>query len=320
LKWSYSLHTAMRRCQLQLVFGHRFASHNARDPERREAYVLKQLQHVSAWQGHVVHHVMATDFLSAVTRGDPIDPTVLTTASVALARRQFAFSGAKRYREPGQTKSAAGEEYSALFAHEYGWPADSEVLDQVEMNLARCFANLAAQPEFLDQLRAGSRYAAELPLNIRLDGVTVAATPDLVFIRSNGQPTIVDWKIAQSETSDYSRQLLVYALVVSRCGRWPGVRPDEIELIEANLLKNEIRRHPVSAQSLDDTEDFIYRSVIELKTLMEDVNPAVLDLADFDVAEQPSTCLYCGFRGICVRWLDAAGTLEATAAVQGRLW
>ena len=45
MKWSYSAHNAMRRCQRLFVFGQMMASHRARDPQRREAYLLKQLKH-----------------------------------------------------------------------------------------------------------------------------------------------------------------------------------------------------------------------------------------------------------------------------------
>lgn len=73
MKWSYSGHRAMRTCQRQFSFAHIMASHNARDPERREAHILKQLQQLTAWQGSVVHRILATDFLRALQVGASVD-------------------------------------------------------------------------------------------------------------------------------------------------------------------------------------------------------------------------------------------------------
>jgi len=77
-----------------------------------------------------------------------------------------------------------------------------------------------------------------------LAGAAITATPDLVYQSDNGQLVVVDWKVAGGEISDYSWQLLVYALAVARCGRWSAVNAEAIERYEANLLRNQICRHP----------------------------------------------------------------------------
>src|SRR5436190_7051634 len=164
MKWSVSAHNSMRRCQRLFVFGQVVASHKARDPLRREAYLLKQLQSLSTWQGSIVHKVLATTFLSDVRAGRVIDPAALSAAAHDIARRQFAFSAARRYREPGQTKGAAGDEYCALYEHEYGQDISSEQLDTVYATITRCFEHLAGHEAFLAQLSASSAHLAELPL------------------------------------------------------------------------------------------------------------------------------------------------------------
>jgi hypothetical protein len=320
MRWSYSVHTAMRRCQRLLVFAHVMASHNARDPERREAYIVKQFQHLSAWQGNLVHKVLATAFLADLRAARPINPTALAEVALDLALRQFAFSAARRYYESGQTKRAAGDEYCALSEHEYGWEITPGALRRVYANVVRCFKNLAAQTKFLAHLYAGLEHVAEQPLTFRLSGATVAATPDLMFLRPDGQPTVVDWKVAESETSDYSRQVLIYALAVARSGQWPGVSAEAIRLYEVNLLKNQVRQHPVTAERLEETEDFIYRSVVELETLVGSGRFGDLDLDEFEVAEKPATCSYCNFRLLCIRRLEAVGRYAEARMVQRRLW
>ena len=320
MKWSVSAHNVMRRCQRLFVFGQVMAAHNARDPLRREAYLLKQLQSISTRQGSIVHKVLATSFLSDVRAGRAIDPAALSAAAHDLARRQFAFSAARRYREPGQTKGAAGDEYCALYEHEYGQDISPEQLDMVYTTITRCFEHLAGQETYLARLSAGSAHLAELPLNFSLAGATITATLDLVYLGANGQLVVVDWKVARSETSDYSWQLLVYALAVARCGRWPTVNAEAIELYEANLLRNQVRQHPVSAQRLQEAEDFIYRSLVEREALIGKDRFDDLDLNEFEVAERPGTCYHCNFGSLCLRQLEEAGCSEEAQMVQERLW
>lgn len=320
MKWSYSAHTTMGRCQRLLAFNHVTASHNAHDPQRREAYILKQLQHVSAWQGSLIHTILSTHIVAAVRSALPLCPGELTMAAQALAREQLAFSAARRYREPGQTKSAAGAAYCALVEHEHGRDLSPAVLATVDATLARCFEHLAGQTPFLDSLYAGSGHVAETPVYFRLDGATITATPDLVFARRGGKPTVVDWKVAESETSDYTRQLHVYALVLSRCGRWDGVAPHDIDLYEVNLLTDRVTRHPVDAGALEDAEDFVYRSVVDMRALLGDGGFAQLDMGEFEVAERPTTCAYCPLGALCVRMLTDGGRDAEAQLIQGRLF
>ncbi len=320
MKWSYSVHTAMRRCQRAYVLGQIVASHNARDAFRSEAYILKQLQHLSAWQGSLVHRVLATDFLANLRAKRPFNPKALTAAAQDLARKQFAFSAAKHYRRPGQTKQAAADAYCALFEHEYGLTIAPDSIEKVNATLAQCFDHLAEQRDFLALLYSGSGHNAEQMLNFAVNGANVIAVLDLICVGANRQLIVVDWKIAESETSDYSYQLLVYALAVVRCGRWPWVKAEAIQLFEANLLKNQIRSYPVSDADLEATEDFIYRSMKERDSLVGDGKFSNLDLCEFEVAERPGTCSHCNFGSLCMQQLAGAGHSNEAETVWEELW
>ena len=320
MRWSYSSHTALRRCQRLFALSRLVASHAARDPVRREAYILKQLQHVSAWQGSLVHRVLATEFIPAVRSRRTVDKAALSAAARRLAERQFAFSAAKRYRAPGATKNGAGADYCALFGHEFGVEIEPETPSRVFDAAAGCFENLMSQTEFLGQLRAGRDHAAELSLTFRLEDATIAATPDLIFRSGPGKLAVVDWKIGRSETSDYTTQLLIYALAVIRSGRWLGLSADGLELYEVNLLQNYVRRHALDNERLEAAEDFIYRSLMELKRLGAGASYDEVNLSEFDVAGRPTTCRYCSFRELCALTLLEEGRPEKAEAVQGRFW
>lgn len=320
MKWSYSAHTTMRRCQRALAIGHVMASARTHDRDRHEAYILKQLQHLPAWRGSLVHAVLAADFPPAIGRGRPFPAAALTEAARDLARRQLAFSRAKRYRDPQQTKAAAGDAYCALIDHEHGGDLSPDALAALDVTLARCFDHLAQQGAFLDLLYAGAGHATEQRLSFPLDGATVTATLDLVFVAPGGRRVVVDWKVGGSEASDYRRQLLVYALAVTRSPRWGPVPPDAVDLYEVNLLENAITAHAVDATDLEEAEDFVYRSVTEMRMLLDDGVYDALDLDALEVAARPTTCAYCTLRPLCVDLLERGGRADEVELIQGRLF
>ena len=171
MKWSFSAHNIMRRCHRQLMFATIIASHSAKDPQRREAYILKQLQHLSTWLGDLVDEVLSNYMVPTLREGQPVDFDGLIHVAQDLARRQFAFSEAKRYREPKMTKTAAGEEYCALYEHEYELQLPRDSLHIVQGRLAECFSNLSSQQAFLKLLLTGSDYRPKPTISVPLDGL-----------------------------------------------------------------------------------------------------------------------------------------------------
>jgi hypothetical protein len=153
-----------------------------------------------------------------------------------------------------------------------------------------------------------------------LNGATITAKPDLLFLRSARALTVVDWKVTASETSDYSGQLAVYALVATRCGRWPGLDPGSMRLYEANLLKSQVIERQVDAEAIARAEDFVYQSVVEMEALIGGIKAEDVDFADYDVADQPGTCALCPFRQLCIRSLEGAGLTAHATLVQERLF
>lgn len=320
MKWSYSAHSTLRRCERQFAFGHIVASHSSHDACRHEAFILKQLQHVSAWRGSLVHQVLSTHFLARIQARQPLDSAALTASAYELMEQQFAFSAARRYREPGMTKSAAGEAYCALYEHERGIEITPQDLDRVRTEIAGSLEYLASQSAFLGCLYTGHGHLTEIPLFFVLNGNTVAATIDLLFFNADGRPAVVDWKIAASETSDYQRQLLLYALAVARCGRWPRIQAEDVSLYEANLLKNVITTHTPTTNRLEEVEDWVYGSMVDVEALVGAGRFETLSLDDLDVAERPNTCAHCNFAPLCLQQLETAGRPEEAGIIQGRLW
>ena len=51
MRWSYSTQRMLERCPRQVAFAHVVAAHNARDPLRREAYILRMAITLGRLQG-----------------------------------------------------------------------------------------------------------------------------------------------------------------------------------------------------------------------------------------------------------------------------
>jgi hypothetical protein len=319
VRWSYSLHRSMRRCQRAMAFQHIVASATANSPERREAYILKQLRGISTWQGSVLHTVLASTLVDLLRTGRPLMKAPLAAAAHDLASNQFAFSAARRYHQAGVTKQSAGAAYCALMEHEKGLEVTEAQLNGVHAVIDQCLDNLMSQQEFLNYLQQGSAYVPERAINFRIGPTLATATPDLVFRTRRGGSAVIDWKIAASETSDYSPQLRVYALALARVRAMSPEDIARLELFEVNLLRNEIHHEVASSELVEETEDFVFRSTMELQDLVGSGHYAELDLDDLDVAGSPGSCSFCPFSTMCVEALERMVFEQPAEPVQGSL-
>ncbi len=318
MRWSYSLQHALELCGRRVAFSHVVASHNARDPERREAYLLRQIQSIPAWQGSLVHDVVAVQVRDALRWNRPIDPVALSALVYARATRQWAFSRARRYRLPGQSKAAAGDDYAALDVHERGDDREDDVVAAVVAVALHCFTNLAEQENLLALLRANDTLVSEVRLSLSVEGVLVAATPDLVAMR-NGVVTIVDWKVSVHEESRHARQLELYAYLALQSGRWPLRSPHDILLFEVNLWRDHVYAHAFDEDAMIRTGDAVARGVAMLRTVLGDGVYAHLRLDKLPIAARPEACGHCAFASLCLAHLDEDGRAGDAALVRARL-
>lgn len=319
MRWSYSTQRTLERCQRQLAFAQVVAAHNARDPVRREAYVLRQLQSVAAWQGSLVHAVLATHVRDALRWGRSIRPDRLTSAARRLAERQWAFSAARAYRVSGQSKAAAGDAYCALAIHERGDAAGQEIIDDVIVTAERCFTHLAQQTDLLTLLRTNTRLATEVPLSAQASGITVAATPDLLATHTDGGLTIVDWKVSVHEESQHRRQLGLYALLALQSRRWPTLTLQTLRLHEANLWRDRVHAHVVDEEQMKATRAYVEDGVQSLRNVLGDGTYAHLTLNRLPIASEASACAGCTFAPLCVPALETAGRSSDAALVRTRV-
>ncbi|HVP97045.1 MAG TPA: PD-(D/E)XK nuclease family protein [Methanoregula sp.] len=295
MRWSISAHNTFRRCQRQFFFGNIMASHNAKDPLRREAFILKQLKHLPVWRGTLVHECLSDFFVPSI-KTDLISKNDLTKITLERVDQQFLFSKNRLYRK-GSSKSSCGSHYCALYEHELGLNIDDSRINLLKHEISQCFEYLYGNADFINKLKNCASLTNEINLPFKMDETTIAAKLDLTFI-DNTHLNIVDWKIGASDTSDYSKQLFVYALAAThKIGR----RIDQIKLFEVNLLKKQIIEHAVDQDKLQNTEDFIYKSISDIRSVTHDQKYENLNVSDFETAKNSKNCEFCNYQSLCVR-------------------
>jgi len=277
------------------------ASHRAADGDRREAFLLKQLQGLAAWQGSLVHKGIQKYIVPSLALGSSPDRDDVIDQTLAMAERQVAFSQSGGYRVDGRSKRSAGDSYCALFEHEYDIPVTEEKLQEIYETVSQCLRNLLDQKGLIDHLKYCSGHRSEYYSDFRLGGVRVLALLDLLCFQERRAPVIIDWKVGKSDGSDYSYQVMTYALCILKSPMCVNMRAEDVSVYEVNLLKNQVKQHAVTEEKLIKAENFIFRSIEQIKAVGGEEPYESQHIEDYEVARSWMTCMYCNFRKLCMR-------------------
>jgi len=301
LEWSFSIDRSLRRCQRQAYISSIAASHNARDPWRREAHLRKQVKTLDLWRGSLVHAAIERYVVPAWRSHSAVDWGEVIGRMRGMGLAQIEFSRAQRYREPGLTKTNHLDSYCALREHEQGDGLSPQALESALAIAETAVRNLQSMQDFLTHVSKRERYWPELHLQVEYDGITVLAGIDLLFFRGFNQPTIVDWKTHAGVVGPDARlQTALYAWALHRHPKWRQPRPTDIELLEVDLQAGHLIRHEVDAAQFTELEDRIYRSVQDLRALFGDGRFDLEVLDSLPYATNPNNCRYCPFAQLCI--------------------
>jgi hypothetical protein len=237
-EWSYSGERGFNRCQRQFYFREFVAHHSAKDPMRRECFVLKQLKTLDQWQGLLIHRAIETMVVPLLPSNARPAWDQVIAATVKMAERQREFTRARRYRDAKLSKTKAGDDYAALALSEDDRDLTPEEWDATVGVIELAFRNLAKLDPLWEAIGGKRRYLSEMHMHLNYDGARIVVMPDLVYFRGIGQPTIVDWKVSEAlGGSDARNQIGVYAWALSQSPQWPIKRLEDAELLEVQLLK-----------------------------------------------------------------------------------
>jgi hypothetical protein len=82
-------------------------------------------------------------------------------------------------------------------------------------------------------------------------------------------------------------------------------------------VRREVRGVAATDEAVDAAEDFIYRSVVEMRALSSAASAE--ELSSLELAGSAMTCTFCSFARPCVSDLAGEGREFEAAAVQGHL-
>jgi CRISPR/Cas system-associated exonuclease Cas4 (RecB family) len=283
-----------------LFFANLAAWHNAKDPLRRESFLLSQVKTMDAWRGNLVHHAIEAYVVPALQARQTVSWDQVIEVARRLGTRQFEFSARRRFREKEMKKSKAGDEYCALFEHEFGPPPTAENLNKTLDSVEHSLQNLAKLEDFLKHVSGRSFYRSETNISADYNGVRIQGVIDLVFSGAYGHYGIVDWKdYSASSTTEARLQMSLYAWLMCQAPAWRVSQPENIELWEVNLGLPLAQQYKIDQAAFDELEDFMYRSTENLRRLCSDGTYRATDLENYEYTENPNSCRFCPYQNVC---------------------
>jgi CRISPR/Cas system-associated exonuclease Cas4 (RecB family) len=299
--WSYSGSRAFRRCQRQWFFQTKFGHHRAKDPLRKEAYLLSKLQSLDAWRGSLVDEVITKNIVPIVKRPRSFNLEAVLKEAERCFHEQLDFALKNRIRENDAKPSQA---LAAFHAIEYGEEITSNDIERAWKDVKTSLTNLLNMEALLAKLRQASHLVSQRSLTFKhFKGESVRAVPDLIAFYRQAPPLIVDWKVNTFGTQDHRGQLSVYAVALARCtihsdfpDKLQQYEATDFQLMEAQLLTNQLREYRLSQSDVDYVDDYI----VSTSTLMNLTNNKKgLLPSDFLSTIYPDNCSRCAFRRLC---------------------
>jgi hypothetical protein len=191
-----------------------------------------------------------------------LDVDEIISITIDKMRDDFRSSRKKRYLM--HPKSCA------LFEHEYDVDLPNAKWKKMAEDVEQCLRNFYGSEmfAFLKDLPEYNWLEVENFSFFYLDDIKIWAVLDCSFRTDNGI-TIVDWKTGRTTSKDISLQLSCYAMYGQ--DKW-GIKPENIRLIEYNLLFDQKAEFTITEGEIKDTTSYIKGSVADMKSLLVDVN------------------------------------------------
>ena len=187
----------------------------------------------------------------------------------------------------------------ALFEHEYDVPISDADWKKTADNMEQCLRNFYSSETFgmLKELPRQMWLEVEDFSSIKLNNTKIWAVLDCSFQTEDGGITIIDWKTGRSMSDDVSMQLSCYAMYAME--KW-GVDPENVKLIEYNLLANQGVEFSVGASEIENAKSYIMGSIADMLSLLVDIgNNVPKEEEAFLKVEDERIRANCNFRKVC---------------------
>lgn len=306
LKWSFSNSRLFKKCQRQWFYKNHFQKWQAKEgtPER-EAYVLSTLQSISAWRGQIVDQTISRNVINGLNKRE--QPTLLKSLNYAkyLYDIQLEYALEHKAKQPGMSKSQAGNSFAAFYKIEYEGHMPKEEYEKAWIEIEEALTNFYKMESLKDLLKLANQRIPQRSLIFDYSDTNVIAMPDLICFYDNQSPLIVDWKVHAFGVKDYRLQLALYAIALKRCkphSDFPKLlssyEDKDISLLEVQLLTNQQREYTLSMDDIIQTQNYMTESITQMQLAgSEDPKKTVPD--DYSTTNYPEACLICPYRKLC---------------------
>jgi hypothetical protein len=304
--WSISESRTFKRCQRQWFFKNLLGNARAKDPTRREAYLLSKLQTVSSWRGNIVDSVVSDLVVPAIRYNRTVTVEEAIGRARSLFDTQLEFARRHPLRDPGLSPAKLEGEFAAFHAIEYGEEIPQEELDRAWAEIETALGNLFRMTELLGELRTATLLCPQRALQFKHSGMTVRAVPDVVAFFRDRAPLIVDWKVHAFGLQEAWLQLATYAVALVRCnphvdfpGNMSRWRAADVRLIEVQLLTNRLRHYSLTDEDEETVDSYIAQSATQMLLATEEKKGKDLTADEFAVTSSPDACKRCSYRKLC---------------------
>ncbi|HEY9853864.1 MAG TPA: PD-(D/E)XK nuclease family protein [Leptolyngbyaceae cyanobacterium] len=303
--WSISAAKTFSRCQRQWYYKNCLSSWNAKDPIRRQAYLLSKLQSISSWRGNIVDSVISEVVVPALKMRQIPSLISAQQRATELFERQLKFACQHPLYQPGLAPSKIGSDFAVFHCIEYDKKIHKQELEQAKFEINQALINLFSMPELFSELKAAQYLVTQPPLSFIHTDEPVRAVPDVVAFYSNKPPLIIDWKVHTFGVYRAWKQLGIYALALSEGKPHKGFpkfsqwKVTEFRLQEIQLLKNKIRSYKLDEMRIAEIDNFIAESISTIKLILGDAKKSTVNPQNLLPASSPEICQSCNYRSIC---------------------
>ncbi|UYQ93802.1 PD-(D/E)XK nuclease family protein [Chitinophaga horti] len=313
MEWSISKLSCLRQCHRKFFFAHELADYHFTHPIRRKAFELAQSKNLKMWQGSLIDYAFSDKLIAIYQRKQRPDFNALADEMLDIARRQFAFSEQQLYRDKGMTKSKAGEAFQVLDIHESGAPYTESDVETIYSTLRQIIIQIPEYPspemgKSLHEYLSSSNYLQPNINYWHYQFGEVRLKPQIDLVRYSGKSIhVIDWKVSDSYSSDYSNQLYLAGIVAyhnikkdAEKKGWGLPARGDVSLFEINLMNGNIKEHAFTRESTAGALDHVYRFRNEQEQLSSDKKWNELNIEDYETTDKRETCVFCKFKSLCI--------------------
>ena len=121
---------------------------------------------------------------------------------------------------------------------------------------------------------------------------------------------MIDWKVSDSNTSDYSKQLYLAGIVAFHNIKKSNLakhrtppKLEDVSLYEINLMNGNRKKHPFTRESTAAALDYVYQFKDEQDQLSGNKKWDELNIEDYITTDKRETCMFCKFKPLCIHLL-----------------